>query len=345
MANESVTSKNGNLNNPETDADADAEPEENLREEDLFLIKKQEDIQEFIDSDLGLLEEEFEEASADFGANHYDATRLYLKEMGFSPLLSSEEEIELGRLAKQGDADARKQMIEANLRLVVKIARHQMNRGLPLLDLIEEGNLGLMRAVTKFDPDLGFRFSTYATWWIRQTIDRAVMNQARTIRLPIHVLKEINIYLRAARKLAHNLGRNPSFREVARYLDRPLEDIKKIIELNEQVISTDLSLGDGSERSLIDMIPGEKEFDPLILAQNKDLSLHINEWLCELNDRQRAVVERRFGLDNHEAATLEQVGKDIGITRERVRQIQLEALKQLRDILRREGYVDHTLLE
>lgn len=275
---------------------------------------------------------------AEISDGELDATRLYLSEIGFSPLLSPEEEVYFARLSQKGDEAARKRMIESNLRLVVKIARRYMNRGLALLDLIEEGNLGLIRAVEKFDPERGFRFSTYATWWIRQTIERAIMNQTRTIRLPIHVVKEINIYLRAARKLAQTLDREPSPEDVAEMLDRPIEDVKRMIGLNERVTSVDSPTDFDSDRSVLDTIPDEQNTDPSVILQDGDVRRHIAEWLTQLNDKQRAVVERRFGLHGHEIATLEEVGNEIGVTRERVRQIQIEALKRLRHILEREGF-------
>ncbi len=267
-----------------------------------------------------------------------DATRLYLGEIGFSPLLTAEEEVHFARRALRGDEEARKRMIESNLRLVVKIARRYMNRGLALLDLIEEGNLGLMRAVEKFDPERGFRFSTYATWWIRQTIERALMNQTRTVRLPIHVVKEINIYLRAARKLAQTLDREPSPEDVAQMLDRPLDEVKRMLGLNERVASVDVPSGHDSEKSLLDTIPDEHNLDPSLLLQNSDVLRHIEIWLSQLSEKQRAVVERRFGLYGQEVATLEEIGNELGVTRERVRQIQLEAIKRLRQILEREGF-------
>ncbi len=200
-----------------------------------------------------------------------DATRLYLNEIGFSPLLTAEEEVRFARAALAGDAAARRRMIESNLRLVVKIARRYMNRGLALLDLIEEGNLGLIRAVEKFDPERGFRFSTYATWWIRQTIERALMNQTRTIRLPIHVIKEINIYLRAARQLAQKLDREPSPEDVAQMLDRPLEDVERMLGLNERITSVDLPAERDSDRSLLDTIPDEHNPDPAEILQDDDV--------------------------------------------------------------------------
>ena len=272
-----------------------------------------------------------------------DATRIYLSEIGFSPLLTAEEEVYYARKALKGDKEARKRMIESNLRLVVKIARRYMNRGLALLDLIEEGNLGLIRAVEKFDPEKGFRFSTYATWWIRQTIERALMNQTRTVRLPIHVVKEINIYLRAARKLAQSLDREPNPEDVAEMLDIPIEDVKHMLGLNERVTSVDVPTGHGSDKSLLDTIPDEQNTDPSLLLQNSDVQRHIDIWLSQLSEKQCAVVERRFGLHGREVATLEEIGTELGVTRERVRQIQLEAIKRLRQILEREGFSLDTL--
>ena len=272
-----------------------------------------------------------------------DATRLYLGEIGFSTLLTAEEEVKFSRLALRGDEGARKRMIESNLRLVVKIARRYMNRGLALLDLIEEGNLGLMRAVEKFDPERGFRFSTYATWWIRQTIERALMNQTRTIRLPIHVIKEINVYLRAARELSQTLDREPSPEDVGRHLDRPIEDVKRMLGLNERIASADVPVERDSDRTVLDTIPDECNPDPAELLQDDDVQRHIGDWLAQLNEKQREVVERRFGLGGREIGTLEEVGSEIGVTRERVRQIQIEALRRLRLILEREGFSVDTL--
>jgi RNA polymerase nonessential primary-like sigma factor len=267
-----------------------------------------------------------------------DATRLYLSEIGFSPLLTAEEEVFFARKSILGDADARKRMIESNLRLVVKIARRYMNRGLALLDLIEEGNLGLIRAVEKFDPERGFRFSTYATWWIRQTIERALMNQTRTVRLPIHVVKEINIYLRAARKLSQTLDREPSPEDVAEMLDQPIEEVKRMLGLNERITSVDIPAGRDSDKTLLDSIPDDQNNDPSLLLQNSDVQKHIDTWLAQLSDKQCAVVERRFGLHGSEVSTLEEIGNELGVTRERVRQIQIEAIKRLRQILEREGF-------
>ncbi|AAZ24560.1 MULTISPECIES: RNA polymerase sigma factor RpoS [Colwellia] len=265
--------------------------------------------------------------------SNLDATQIYLSEIGFSPLLTAEEEVYFSRLALKGDEPSRKRMIESNLRLVVKIARRYNNRGLPLLDLIEEGNLGLIRAVEKFDPERGFRFSTYATWWIRQTIERAIMNQTRTIRLPIHVVKELNIYLRASRELIQKLDHEPTAEDIAQHLDRPVADVNKMLRLNERIASVDTPFAGESDKALLDVIADEKSTGPESDLQSEDMSNNIIHWLNELNTKQREVLARRFGLLGYEASTLENVGREIGLTRERVRQIQVEALKRLRDIL------------
>ena len=272
-----------------------------------------------------------------------DATQLYLNEIGFSPLLSPEEEVYFARRSLKGDEAARKRMIESNLRLVVKIARRYVNRGLSLLDLIEEGNLGLIRAVEKFDPERGFRFSTYATWWIRQTIERAIMNQTRTIRLPIHVVKELNVYLRAARELTQKLDHEPSAEDIADLLDRPVEDVKKMLGLNERVTSVDTPVGPDSDKSLLDTIADSKAADPERALQEDDLKNNLDYWVSQLPTKQREVLARRFGLWGYETSTLEEVGLEIGLTRERVRQIQVEALKRLRDILEQNGLSSESL--
>jgi RNA polymerase nonessential primary-like sigma factor len=266
-----------------------------------------------------------------------DATQLYLGEIGFSPLLSAEEEVYFSRRALKGDQASRKRMIVSNLRLVVKIARRYNNRGLALLDLVEEGNLGLIRAVEKFDPERGFRFSTYATWWIRQTIERAIMNQTRTIRLPIHVVKELNVYLRAARELAQKLDHEPSAEEIAESLHKPVQDVTKMLRLNERITSVDTPIGNENDKVLLDVIADDKGHEPEEELQNTDIKLNIVHWLEDLNPKQREVLARRFGLMGYEPSTLEDVGVEIGLTRERVRQIQVEALRRLKDMLGHKG--------
>ncbi|GGY65006.1 RNA polymerase sigma factor RpoS [Marinobacter zhanjiangensis] len=274
-----------------------------------------------------------------------DATQLYLNEIGFSPLLTPEEEVYFARLARKGEESGRKRMIESNLRLVVKIARRYVNRGLTLLDLIEEGNLGLIRAVEKFDPERGFRFSTYATWWIRQTIERAIMNQTRTIRLPIHVVKELNLYLRAARELTQKLDHEPSAEEIANLVDKPVSDVERMLGLNERVASMDTPIGAGGEKSLLDTVADEGAHDPADMLQDNNLCSCLENWIDQLSDKQQEVLSRRFGLRGYPTSTLEEVGREIGLTRERVRQIQVEALRRLREILEKEGLSSNLLFK
>ena len=274
-----------------------------------------------------------------------DATRLYLREIGAAKLLTAEEEVALARAIARGDDAARKRMIESNLRLVVKIARRYLNRGLPLLDLIEEGNLGLIRAVEKFDPERGFRFSTYATWWIRQTIERAIMNQTRTIRLPIHVVKEINTYLRAARRLSQELDHDPSAEEIADLLDKPLEDVERMLGFNERIASVDVPHGRDSDKPLVDAIADVSVEEPTEHLLAEDIQAHLERWLDKLNPNQREVVMRRFGLQGYDNSTLEQVARELGVTRERVRQIQIDALRRLRVILEQQGFDAETLFD
>ncbi len=278
-------------------------------------------------------------------AKVFDATQMYLSEIGFSPLLTPEEEVYYARRALQGDEEGRKRMIESNLRLVVKIARRYINRGLALLDLIEEGNLGLIRAVEKFDPERGFRFSTYATWWIRQTIERAIMNQTRTIRLPIHVVKELNVYLRAARELTQILDHDPTPEEIAELVDKPIDEVKRMLGLNERITSVDTPIGKDADKSLLETLADENNSDPADILLDDNLKANIDHWLSELPEKQREVLAHRFGLRGHEKATLEEVGKKIGLTRERVRQIQVEALKALREIMEEHGLSSEIVFE
>ncbi len=314
----------------------DIEADENTTDELLVLIDEEspEEVEEILPlSKLGPF------------AKQYDATQLYLGEIGFSPLLTAEEEVFFSRKALKGDKAARKRMIESNLRLVVKISRRYINRGLPLLDLIEEGNLGLIRAVEKFDPERGFRFSTYATWWIRQTIERAIMNQTRTIRLPIHVVKELNVYLRAARELTQSLDHEPTAEEIAELLDKPIEDVKHMLGLNERITSMDTPIGKDADKSLMDILADENNIDPQEMLLDDNLREKIDGWLAELPEKQREVLARRFGLKGYEKATLEDVGKAIGLTRERVRQIQVEGLRSLRIIMERHGLSSEIIFE
>ncbi len=274
-----------------------------------------------------------------------DPTQLYLNEIGFVPLLTADEEKYYARLTQKGDEAARKRMIESNLRLVVKIARRYLHRGMSLLDLIEEGNLGLMRAVEKFDPERGFRFSTYATWWIRQTIERAIMNQARTIRLPIHVVKDLNGCLRAARELTQRLDHEPSTSEIASHVDKSAQEVSRLLGLNERVSSVDAPLGPDSDASVVETIADDGGRDPSEELQDELVHESIATWLNQLTEKQREVVVRRFGLLGYDSCTLEEVGQEIGLTRERVRQIQVEALKRLRRVLERQGLSAEALLQ
>ncbi|MGB3726372.1 MAG: RNA polymerase sigma factor RpoS [Glaciecola sp.] len=268
---------------------------------------------------------------------HLDATQIYLNEIGYSPLLTAEQEVKFAREALAGVAASRERMIVSNLRLVVQIARRYNNRGLALLDLIEEGNLGLIRAVEKFDPERGFRFSTYATWWIRQTIERALMNQTRTIRLPIHIIKELNLYLRTARKLAQELDHEPTAQDIATATGEPVASVQKMLKLNERISSVDTPMAGDATKAILDVIADENDTTPESQHHNNTMQQDIVHWLEILNPKQREVLARRFGLLGYEPATLEDVGIEIGLTRERVRQIQVEALKRLKEILRHQG--------
>ncbi|MCG6348728.1 RNA polymerase sigma factor RpoS [Vibrio fluvialis] len=292
-----------------------------------------------VEEELATNNDQSEEIREEFDAStkSLDATQMYLSEIGFSPLLTAEEEVLYARRALRGDEAARKRMIESNLRLVVKISRRYSNRGLALLDLIEEGNLGLIRAVEKFDPERGFRFSTYATWWIRQTIERALMNQTRTIRLPIHVVKELNIYLRTARELSQKLDHEPTAEEIAVELDKLVDDVSKMLRLNERISSVDTPIGGDGDKALLDIIPDINNSDPEVSTQDDDIRDSLVAWLDELNPKQKEVLARRFGLLGYEPSTLEEVGREINLTRERVRQIQVEGLRRLREILMKQG--------
>jgi len=261
-----------------------------------------------------------------------DVTQLYLNELGASPLLSPKEELALSRAVRTGDFAARQRMIEANLRLVVSIAKHYQHRGIPLDDLIEEGNLGLIHALEKFDPERGFRFSTYATWWVRQNVERAIMNQSRTIRLPVHVVKELNLVLRALRRLesSDDPDHHADAVAVARMIDRPVDEVRHLLAYNERTVSLDASLDVDPDLSVADSVADDGSEAPDHHLEQLEIEQRITEWVARLSDKQRQVIERRYGLNGGDVATLEAVANDLGVTRERVRQIQLEALGQLR---------------
>ena len=273
-----------------------------------------------------------------------DVTQLYFNDIGQNALLTVEEEVRYARLVKQGDFLSRQKMIEHNLRLVVNIAKHYTGRGLQLLDLIEEGNLGLIHALEKFDPERGFRFSTYATWWIRQSIERAIMYQSRTIRLPVHVIKELNTVLRAMRHLETHSECDPSPDDVAHLVDLRVEDVRRLLSLNERMTSLDAPLEIDPMLSVGESIADENTPQPDIRLENAEIETYVREWLGQLNERQRSVIERRYGLNGSEIHTLEQLAQSLDLTRERVRQIQIEALASLRKILRRSGMSRETLL-
>jgi RNA polymerase nonessential primary-like sigma factor len=273
-----------------------------------------------------------------------DVTQLYLNEIGAKPLLTPEQELATARLVRSGDFSARQKMIEHNLRLVVNIAKHYLNRGIPLLDLIEEGNLGLIHALEKFDPERGFRFSTYATWWIRQSIERGIMNQARTIRLPVHVVKEINMVLRAMRHLESADRRESTVERVALLLDRPVEDIRRILSLNEHIASLDAPLEIDPNHTMAELIADDTGGDPESLLQSSEIDHLVDDWLAELSERQRLVIERRYGLNGSDIATLDLIANELGLTRERVRQIQMEGLDRLRKIIKRGNISRDSLL-
>jgi RNA polymerase nonessential primary-like sigma factor len=275
-----------------------------------------------------------------------DTTQHYLNRIGAKPLLTAAQEVHYATLAKAGDFAARQTMIEHNLRLVVSIAKHYINRGVVLLDLIEEGNIGLMRAIDKFEPERGFRFSTYATWWIRQSIERAIMNQARTVRLPVHMVRELNQVLRAKYHLEaqHHDGKEACAEDIASLVSRPVEEVQDILALSEHATSLDAPLDNDPGSSLMDMLPDDGDVSPDAHAEHHEMTLLVRDWLHKLPEKQRVVVMRRFGLDNDDPATLETLAEEMGVTRERVRQIQQEALVKLKRAMAARGVVRDSLL-
>ena len=266
-----------------------------------------------------------------------DVTQIYFNEIGQNALLTAKEEGELTRRVRQNDFPARQRMIECNLRLVVNIAKHYTNHGVALLDLIEEGNMGMMHALDKFDPERGFRFSTYATWWIRQNIERCIMNQSRTIRLPVHVIKDLNSILQAARHLEAHTGKEPKAEDVAHLLDRPIKEVRRMLSLNQSMMSLDAPLDVDPLLSIGDAIADDHNPAPDLMWEQSEIKDRVQEWLGRLNDKQRYIIEQRYGLNGYDTQTLEQLAASLDLTRERVRQIQLEALQTLRMILRCEG--------
>ena len=273
-----------------------------------------------------------------------DVTQHYLNEIGAKPLFTAQEEYSWACRARAGEFEVRQRMIEHNLRLVVNIAKHYLNRGIPLLDLVEEGNLGLIHAIEKFDPERGFRFSTYATWWIRQSIERAIMNQSRTIRLPVHVVKEINLILRAFRHLESSNGREIRLEQIADLIERPVDDVRRAIALNEHIASLDAPLEIDPNHTIADAIPDDNAVDPENLLHAHEVGGLVFQWVRQLPEKQRRVLERRYGLGGAEVSTLEEVAEELNLTRERVRQIQIEALDQLRRMIKRGGVTRESLL-
>jgi RNA polymerase primary sigma factor len=266
--------------------------------------------------------------------SHYgDAIKLYLKEIQKGTLLTAEDERSLAILIGQGDEAARARMIESNLRLVVKIAKRYMNRGLPFLDLIEEGNVGLIKAVERFKISKECRFSTYATWWIRQSIERGLVNQSRTIRLPVHVSDEISKCMKITRELVHQLNRDPEPEEVAEAMDIDVSRVRKLLTLVKKTYSIEHPLGDNNDYSLIDTIEDSKAVDPGTLIEELNKFAHVTEWLSELPENEQEILELRFGLNDREPQTLDTIGCKFGVTRERIRQIESKSLEKLRKIL------------
>lgn len=266
-----------------------------------------------------------------------DVTQMYMHDIGHDALLNAADELILARQVAQGDFAARQKMITCNLRLVVSIAKHYQHRGVPLLDLIEEGNLGLIHALEKFDPERGFRFSTYASWWIRQHIERAIMNQSRTVRLPVHIVKAINVILRARHHLSAHGVHDVCVADIAHLVHMPEADVSELLRLNDGAVSLDSPLGDDADLSMGDVIADEAAQLPEDILAQAEVVNFIQTWLKTLTDKQRWVIARRFGLNNQDIATLEQIAEDLNLSRERVRQIQAEALVQLRKTLRRVG--------
>ncbi|MBR0153106.1 MAG: RNA polymerase sigma factor RpoD [Lachnospiraceae bacterium] len=293
-----------------------------------------EDLEDLDEPDMSALEAEEEnldlELTVPDGVSLEDPVRMYLKEIGKVPLLSAEEEIELAQKMEDGDEAAKKKLAEANLRLVVSIAKRYVGRGMLFLDLIQEGNLGLIKAVEKFDYRKGYKFSTYATWWIRQAITRAIADQARTIRIPVHMVETINKLIRVQRQLLQELGREPSAEEISRELGIPVERVREIQKISQEPVSLETPIGEEEDSHLGDFIQDESVPVPAEAASFTLLREQLDEVLGTLTDREQKVLRLRFGLDDGRARTLEEVGKEFNVTRERIRQIEAKALRKLR---------------
>lgn len=299
---------------------------------DLEVLKKAKDDEEEIaeESDDDAEEEAEVDLSVPEGVGIDDPVRMYLKEIGRVPLLSAEEEIQLAKRMEQGDEEAKRRLAEANLRLVVSIAKRYVGRGMLFLDLIQEGNLGLIKAVGKFDYVKGFKFSTYATWWIRQAITRAIADQARTIRIPVHMVETINKLIRVSRQLLQELGREPAPEEIATVMDIPVERVREIMKIAQEPVSLETPIGEEEDSHLGDFIPDEDAPAPAEAASFILLKEQLEEVLDTLTPREEKVLRLRFGLDDGRTRTLEEVGQEFGVTRERIRQIEAKALRKLR---------------
>ncbi len=271
------------------------------------------------------------------GDRQFDAAQIYLKDAQRSKLLTVEEEQYYGRLTQQGNEAARQKMIQSNLRLVVSLSWRYLNRGLPLMDMIEEGNIGLIRAVEKFKPELGFRFSTYAAWWIRQSIERAIMNQSRTIRLPINVLKEMNAYLKVFRHLANSLEHPPTALDVAKHMDKPVSDVEKMMKLSERVVPGDLPKTWDSERSMVDTLADEDKPTLPDITHREGMASHLGCWLDQLTEQQREVISRCYGLRGYDQASVPEIAKAMGTTSVHIRQLQVKSMTLLRKLAIKEG--------
>ncbi|AOA02109.1 MULTISPECIES: RNA polymerase sigma factor RpoD [Carnobacterium] len=274
--------------------------------------------------------EEQEDLTAPAGVKINDPVRMYLKEIGRVPLLNAQEEVALALLIEQGDQEAKQRLAEANLRLVVSIAKRYVGRGMQFLDLIQEGNMGLMKAVEKFDYQKGFKFSTYATWWIRQAITRAIADQARTIRIPVHMVETINKLIRIQRQLLQDLGREPTPEEIGAEMDLPTEKVREILKIAQEPVSLETPIGEEDDSHLGDFIEDQDATSPAEHAAYELLKEQLEDVLDTLTDREENVLRLRFGLDDGRTRTLEEVGKVFGVTRERIRQIEAKALRKLR---------------
>ena len=298
---------------------------------EIFRITEDEpDDEELLIDDKEDLDIENIDLSIPDGVNIEDPVRMYLKEIGKVPLLSAEEEIELAKRMEDGDIEAKKKLSEANLRLVVSIAKRYVGRGMLFLDLIQEGNLGLIKAVEKFDYRKGYKFSTYATWWIRQAITRAIADQARTIRIPVHMVETINKLIRVSRQLLQELGREPSPDEIAAEMNMPVERVREILKISQEPVSLETPIGEEEDSHLGDFIQDDNVPVPADAAAFTLLKEQLQEVLETLTDREQKVLRLRFGLDDGRARTLEEVGKEFNVTRERIRQIEAKALRKLR---------------